>query len=206
MRNILLLKRVFDIISAIMGLIILFPLFLVISILIKLNSPGEIFFRQIRVGRWCTEFKIYKFRTMVVNAENLGPKITIGDDKRVTKIGGFLRKTKLDELPQLINVLTGDMSIVGPRPEVPEYVAIYPQQVKDIVLSVRPGITEWASIQVIDENHILAKSLDPKYTYANKILPQKLGYAVRYVKTRSFFGDLKIILVTLIRLINRQKI
>ena len=199
----MLIKRIFDIICAIVGLVLLSPVFLLIAIFIKFNSSGPVLFRQIRVGRFGREFKIYKFRTMVVGAEILGPKITIGDDSRITPIGKFLRKTKLDELPQLINVLKGDMSIVGPRPEVPEYVATYPQQVKDIVLSVRPGITEWASIKVIDENYILAKADDPKATYLNEVLPKKLGYAVRYVKTRSFIQDLLIISITIIKLIKR---
>jgi len=199
----LLLKRVFDIIVSGFGLIILSPVFIIISICIKFSCSGPVFFRQIRVGKDAKEFAIHKFRTMIVNAEDLGPKITIGNDVRVTNIGKFLRRTKLDELPQLIDVFIGNMSLVGPRPEVPEYVKTYPKEVKDIVLSVRPGITEWASIYMIDESSILAKSIDPRQTYIKEILPKKLGYAVKYVKNRSFLSDLIIIFMTLIKIVRR---
>ena len=199
----MLIKQLFDILAACIGLIILSPVFLVIAILIKSTSVGDIFFRQIRVGRYGREFKIHKFRTMVANAEQIGEKITVGKDIRVTKIGFLLRKTKLDELPQLIDVIYGNMSFVGPRPEVPEYVEFYPADIKNIVLSVRPGITDYASITMIDENVILAKSSNPKQCYIDEIMPQKLAYAVKYVKTRSFFGDLKIIFLTIGKIIIR---
>ena len=199
----MLIKRLFDILAACIGLIVLSPVFLVIAVLIKSTSVGNIFFRQIRVGRNGREFKIHKFRTMVANAEQIGEKITVGKDIRVTKIGALLRKTKLDELPQLIDVICGNMSIVGPRPEVPEYVEFYPADIKYIVLSVRPGITDYASIIMIDENVILAKSNNPKQCYIDEIMPQKLVYAVKYVKTRSFFGDLKIIFLTIGKIIIR---
>ncbi|MCC2626031.1 MAG: hypothetical protein K0R14_1904 [Burkholderiales bacterium] len=198
------IKRIFDIVCSLMGLIILSPLFIIIAVLVKYTTPGPVFFRQIRVGHYGHEFSIYKFRTMVVNAENMGLHITVGDDARVTILGKFLRKTKLDELAQLINVLKGDMSLVGPRPEVPEYVKIYPQEIKDIVLSVRPGITDWASIKMIDENLLLAKVNNPEQMYLNQILPQKLGYAVKYVKTRSFITDLIIIVTTIGRIFIRK--
>ncbi len=199
----MLIKRLFDILAACIGLIILSPVFLVIAVLIKSTSVGNIFFRQIRVGRNGREFKIHKFRTMVANAEQIGEKITVGKDIRVTKIGALLRKTKLDELPQLIDVICGNMSLVGPRPEVPEYLEFYPADIKNIVLSVRPGITDYASIIMIDENVILAKSSNPKQCYIDEIMPQKLVYAVKYVKTRSFFGDLKIIFLTIGKIITR---
>lgn len=199
----MLAKRIFDIIVSLFGLIILAPVFLLIAIIIKITSSGPVFFRQVRVGRHAHNFSIHKFRTMVNNAENIGPHITIGEDKRITFIGKFLRKTKLDELPQLIDVLKGDMSLVGPRPEVPGYVLTYPSEIKDIVLSVRPGITDWASIKMIDENLLLAKAADPVYTYQHEILPQKLDYAVKYVKTRNFIQDLIIIFATLGKIIFR---
>lgn len=199
----MIMKRVFDIISSAIGLILLSPIFLIIALLIKSTSAGGVFFRQDRVGLNGQIFSIYKFRTMVTNAESLGPKITIGKDSRITTIGHILRKTKLDELPQLIDVFLGKMSIVGPRPEVPEYVAFYPTEVKDIVLSVRPGITDWASIKMIDENLILDLSDNPKETYIQKIMPEKLDFAVKYVKTRTFKQDLLIILMTFVKIIKR---
>jgi lipopolysaccharide/colanic/teichoic acid biosynthesis glycosyltransferase len=199
----MLVKRLFDIICSIFGLVILLPFFCIIAILIKSTSRGSVFFRQNRVGLYGKIFAIHKFRTMVTNAETLGPKITIGLDKRVTKIGYLLRKTKLDELPQLIDVLYGTMSLVGPRPEVPEYVALYPQEDKDIIFSVRPGITDWASIKMIDENEILAKSDNPRKIYIQEIMPQKIAFAVKYVKGRSFIEDIIIIFTTFIKIIRR---
>ncbi len=197
-------KRCFDILCALVGLIILAPLFFIIAILIKLTTPGPIFFRQIRVGRYGCEFSIYKFRTMVVNAESLGLRITVGNDTRVTHVGKFLRKTKLDELPQLVNVLLGDMSLVGPRPEVPEYVDTYPKDIKNIVLSVRPGMTDWTSIRLIDENYVLSRANDPKQAYINEVLPQKLADAVKYVKARNFMTDIAIIFITIYRMFIRR--
>jgi len=196
-------KRLFDIFCALLGLILLSPVLLVIILLIKISSDGPIFFRQTRVGRYQQLFQIHKFRTMVVNAEAKGLKITVGNDPRITSIGHFLRKTKLDELPQLIDVLCGDMSLVGPRPEVPEYVKSYPNEVKQIVFSVRPGITDWASIKMIDENEILAKADNPQQAYVEQILPEKLGYAVQYVKTRSLKLDIYLICLTLSKIITR---
>lgn len=197
-------KRIFDIVCSLLGLILLAPFFILIAILVKITTPGPIFFRQIRVGRYGREFSIHKFRTMIVNAQSLGPQITIGHDARITYIGQFLRKTKLDELPQLIDVLQGNMSLVGPRPEVPEYVSTYSREIKEIVLSVRPGITDWASIKMIDENLELAKTNNPKEAYINVVLPEKLAYAVRYVKTRNFLTDLIIILTTIRKIFVRK--
>ena len=197
------IKRVFDIICALCGLIILSPVLLLIIVLIKLTSTGPVFFRQTRVGQYERLFQIHKFRTMIVNAEASGLKITVGRDPRITSIGHFLRKTKLDELPQLIDVLMGTMSLVGPRPEVPEYVQYYTNEIKAIVLSVRPGITDWASIKMIDENDILARASDPQQAYIQQILPEKLAYAVRYVQTRSLRLDVYLILLTISKIFTR---
>ena len=155
------LKRLFDIVFSFLGLLVLSPLFLIIAILIKRDSKGPVFFRGIRVGRFGKPFRIYKFRTMVVNADELGGSPTADNDPRITKAGRFLRKYKLDELPQLLNVLKGEMSLVGPRPEVEEYVKLYSEEEKAI-LSVCPGMTDWASILNADEGAILAKSPDPE--------------------------------------------
>ena len=197
------IKRSFDIICALCGLIILSPVLLLIIVLIKLTSTGPVFFRQTRVGQYEKLFQIHKFRTMIVNAEASGLKIKVGRDLRITSIGHFLRKTKLDELPQLIDVLMGTMSLVGPRPEVPEYVQYYTNEVKAIVLSVRPGITDWASIKMIDENDILARASDPQQAYIQQILPEKLAYAVRYVQTRSLRLDVYLILLTISKIFTR---
>lgn len=197
------IKRVFDIICALCGLIILSPVLLLIIVLIKLTSTGPVFFRQTRVGQYEKLFQIHKFRTMIVNAEASGLKITVGRDLRITSIGHFLRKTKLDELPQLIDVLMGTMSLVGPRPEVPEYVQYYTNEIKAIVLNVRPGITDWASIKMIDENDILARASDPQQAYIQQILPEKLAYAVRYVQTRSLKLDVYLILLTISKIFTR---
>lgn len=189
-------KRLFDLVVSALGLIILSPLFVVISMGIKLESVGPVFFRQERVGRWGKVFSIHKFRTMVVDAERKGLQITVGADPRVTRVGVVLRKYKLDELPQLVDVLIGKMSFVGPRPEVPRYIAYYPVNVADIVLSVRPGITDRASIEYKDENEVLAKASDPHKAYVEEVLPVKISYYLDYVKNRSFLDDLRIILAT----------
>lgn len=187
-------KRVFDLIMSSVGLLVLFPFFIIIGILIKATSRGRIFFRQQRVGRNGVLFYIYKFRTM---KEAAGAEITIGQDSRITNIGHILRKFKIDELPQLINVLKGEMSLVGPRPEVPRYVKFYTPDIYNVVLSVHPGITDWASINMINENYILAQASDPESEYINVIMPKKLEFAVNYVKTRTFWQDCLIIVATL---------
>jgi len=197
----LILKRWFDLLASGLGLIALSPFLMFISLLIKLDSKGSVFFRQERVGRFGKVFRIHKFRTMVTDAERKGLQITVGADARVTRVGGVLRKYKLDELPQLIDVLLGDMSIVGPRPEVPRYVACYPEEMKDVVLSVRPGITDWASIEYKDENRILGLAEDPHRAYVEQVLPVKLEYYINYVRRRTFWGDLKIILATLVAIV-----
>ena len=197
----MILKRWFDLLASGLGLIALSPLLMLIALLIKLDSNGPVFFRQERVGRFGKIFRIHKFRTMITDAERQGLQITVGADARVTRVGGALRKYKLDELPQLIDVLLGDMSLVGPRPEVPRYVACYPEETKDIVLSVRPGITDWASIEYKDENRILGLAEDPHRAYVEQVLPVKLGYYINYVRRRTFLGDLKIILATLVAIV-----
>lgn len=191
------LKRLFDWLMSGLGLLVLSPMFLVIAVAIKLDSSGPVFFRQQRVGRFGRPFGIHKFRTMLVNAEALGMQITVGADSRVTRVGRVLRKYKLDELPQLIDVFSGTMSLVGPRPEVPRYVMYYPATVRDNVLSVRPGITDRASIEFRNENDILGRAVDPHEAYVNEVLPVKLRYYQEYVKTRTFWGDIVIIFDTL---------
>ena len=191
------LKRLFDMICSGCGLLLLSPLFLIIALLIKLESNGPVFFRQERVGLRGRIFRIHKFRTMVVDTEHNGLQITIGEDKRITKVGAVLRKYKLDELAQLIDVFLGEMSLVGPRPEVQKYSAYYPEAIRAEILSIRPGITDWASIQFKDENMLLERSPNPEKTYIEDILPIKQRYYVEYVNNRSFLGDIKIIIKTL---------
>lgn len=193
----MILKRAFDLLASVAGLLAIAPLFLLLAVLIKIDSPGPVFFRQERVGRFGRAFRIHKFRTMVTDAERKGLQITVGADSRVTRVGAVLRKYKLDELPQLIDVALGEMSLVGPRPEVPRYVACYPDDVRSIVLSVRPGITDRASIEYKDENRILGLAEDPHRAYVEEVLPVKLRYYVDYVESRSFAGDLRIIFATL---------
>ena len=189
------LKRLFDVAASAAGLLLLAPLLLAIAVWIRLDSPGPVFFRQERVGLRGQPFRIFKFRSM--RADNAGPQITVGADARITRSGRFSRAYKLDELPQLLNVLLGDMSIVGPRPEVPRYVALYPATVRDEVLSVRPGMTDWASVQYRSESALLAQSPDPERTYVETILPAKLVLCQQYVRERSLLLDLKIIAMTL---------
>ena len=190
-------KRIFDLFFVVPGLIVLAPVFLIIVLLIKLKDGGNVLFKQERVGKHGKLFKVLKFRTMVMNAESLGDKVTTGNDSRITPVGAVLRKYKLDELPQLINVLKGDMSLVGPRPEVPEYVEFYPEEIKKIVLSVKPGITDIASIEFVNENELLSDSKDPVADYKNKVLPIKLAYNVDYVNGRSMWMDFSLIFKTI---------
>lgn len=189
------LKRLFDIAASCIGLLLLAPVLLGIAVWIKRDSSGPVFFRQERIGRHGQPFRIYKFRSM--RQDNAGLQITVGADDRITRSGHFIRAYKLDELPQLINVLLGDMSIVGPRPEVPRYVALYPADVRAEVLSVRPGITDLASVQYRSESTLLAQSSNPEQTYVDTILPAKLALCRQYVRERSFWLDLRIIGMTL---------
>lgn len=186
-------KRLFDLVFSALALVVLAPVLVVVAAWVAADSPGGVFFRQTRVGRNGKLFRIYKFRTMQALAEAAGPAITVGADARITRAGGWLRRTKIDELPQFINVLLGEMSVVGPRPEVPRYVAQYPESVRDLVLSVRPGITDRASIEFRDESHLLGQSSNPEQTYVEQILPIKLRYATEYVQSQTLWGDLKLI-------------
>lgn len=190
------LKRSVDIIFSIVGLLVLSPVLISIAILIKKEDGGPVFYRGVRVARYGMPFKIYKFRTMVVDAERKGGPSTPNNDPRITRIGKFIRRYKLDELPQLINVLKGEMSLVGPRPEVQHYVDMFTGEEKAI-LEVRPGITDWASIHNFNEGHILSESPDSEKTYMEKIRPEKLKLQLEYIKNKSFFIDLKIIFETI---------
>ncbi|HHV38505.1 MAG TPA: sugar transferase [Tepidimicrobium sp.] len=198
--NQLVLKRLFDIVVSFIGLVFLLPIFLIISIIIKLDSKGPIFFRQVRIGKEGRRFKIYKFRTMIVDAEAKGMQLTVDGDNRITRSGHFLRKYKIDELPQLINVLIGDMGFVGPRPEVPKYVAMYNEKQKEI-LKIRPGITDIASIRYRDENAILAQSRDPEQTYINEIMPDKLRLNFKYIENMSVIYDIRLIFETVLKIV-----
>ncbi|WP_431048576.1 sugar transferase [Roseateles sp. L2-2] len=190
-------KRLFDILCAGVGLLLLSPLLLVVAAWIKLDSRGPVMFRQERVGRFGRPFRIHKFRTMRVDAPSLGPQITIGDDARITRSGRWLRASKVDELPQLWDVLRGAMSLVGPRPEVPRYVALYPAELRALVLSVRPGITDPASLTFRNESELLARAEDPEREYVEVVMPMKLGLAADYVRNASLLGDIRLILATL---------
>jgi lipopolysaccharide/colanic/teichoic acid biosynthesis glycosyltransferase len=196
-------KRLFDLLGAAIGLALLSPLLLAIALWIKLDSPGPVFFRQQRVGRFGALFLIHKFRSMSDGAPLAGPELTVGADPRITRAGHVLRRTKLDELPQLIDVLLGTMSLVGPRPEVPRFVAMYPAEMRDKVLSVRPGITDLASIEYVEESALLARAADPERVYIEQIMPAKLQHAARYVEQMSVLGDVRLILATLRRLWTR---
>ena len=189
------LKKIFDITLSLFGLIILLPFMLIIAILIKIDSKGPVFFKQIRVTKNGKEFKIFKYRTMRVGSDKYS-QITVGKDGRITKLGSFLRKYKLDEIPQLINVLIGDMSLVGPRPEVPKYVALYTDEQKEI-LKVRAGITDYASIEFSDENDLLASEENPEKAYIEKIMPKKIELNKKYLSEISILTDIKIILLTI---------
>ena len=195
------IKRGIDILFSLIGLICLFPFFIFISFFIFITSKGGVFFVQLRVGKNNKDFKLYKFRTMFLNSDNKG-LLTVGNnDERITKLGYYLRKNKLDELPQLINVLNGTMSLVGPRPEVRKYVNLYNSEQRSI-LYVKPGITDLASIMYYNENEILANSVNPEQTYINEIMPIKLELNKQYINEMSLLTDLKIIFKTFIKLIN----
>lgn len=186
------------------ALVLLSPLLLVVALRIVTDSRGPVMFRGIRAGRFGRPFRIYKFRTMVVNAEALGGPSTSDSDPRITRVGRSLRKYKLDELPQLINILKGEMSLVGPRPEVPQYVALFTEEEKAI-LEVRPGITDWASIWNPDEGALLAGSEDPEKTYLERIRPNKIRLQLKYVRHQSFCTDLRILVETLKVLAEKPK-
>ena len=195
------IKRLLDIVASFIGLFLLSPVLLIIALLIKRDSPGPVFFRQERIGQYGKPFHIHKFRTMTVAQPSTAMQITVGQDARITRIGAFLRHYKIDELPQLIDVLQGSMSLVGPRPEVPKYVALYPEAVKSIVLSVRPGITDLASIEYRSESELLGKSSNPEQTYIEEVMPAKLAYCVQYVEQQSLWLDIQIIARTFVAIL-----
>ncbi|MDP7319711.1 MAG: sugar transferase [Bacteriovoracaceae bacterium] len=193
------MKSLFDFSISIIAFTFFLPLFMVISALIKLGSKGPIFFKQVRVGKDGKEFKIFKFRTMITDAETKGLQLTVGKDPRITSIGHILRKYKLDELPQLINIIKGEMSFVGPRPEVPKYVSMYNEEQKK-VLQVKPGITDVASLEYIDENELLKDAINPEKMYIEKIMPAKLELNYKYIQNQSLFLDIKIIFQTIFKI------
>ena len=190
------MKRTFDLLLAVCALVLLGPLLLLIAVLIKLDDGGPVLYRGVRIGRDGAPFRIGKFRTMVVNADRLGGPSTPDDDPRITKPGRWLRRSKLDELPQLINVVKGEMSFVGPRPEVAQEVALYSDEERAL-LSVRPGITDWASIRFRDEGAILRGAADPHEAYRRVIRPEKMRLALEYVRTGSLATDVRILVATL---------
>lgn len=192
--------RFFDFILSLVGLVVLAPIFIVLAIWIKIDSKGPVFYKQVRVGQNGIDFGLFKFRSMVVDADKKGLITVGGRDPRITRSGYFIRKYKLDELPQLINVLLGDMSLVGPRPEVRKYVELYTDE-QQRVLSVKPGITDYASIEYMDENEILGKSNDPEKTYIEEIMPEKIKYNMKYIQNKNVSEYFKVIFLTLLKIV-----
>ena len=193
-------KRAMDIVISAAALCVLWPVLLLIALAIVIDDPGPVFYRQVRVGRGGRPFRIFKFRTMVVDAEKKGLSITVGRDSRITRVGAFLRKTKLDELAQLLNVLAGQMSFVGPRPEVPRYVELYTPYQRQVLL-VRPGITDYASIAYRNENELLAGADDPEKMYIETVMPDKIELNMKYLREISPLADIRLILRTIIAVI-----
>ena len=198
------MKRCFDFVLSLMGLIALLPVFIVVACMVK-KDGGPVFYRQQRVGKHGTLFNIYKFRSMVIDADKTGAKVTASHDPRITRIGSLLRKTKIDELPQLFNVLIGDISLVGPRPEVPYYVSKWPDACKKTILSVKPGITDYATLYYNDEQAVLAKAEDPEKAYLKEVMSHKLRMYEQYVKDQNFWLDIRIILATLLKIVGLGK-
>ena len=196
----LFLKRVMDIVISGGALLVIWPVLLLIALAIKIDDPGPVFYRQVRVGRNGKTFRIFKFRTMVVDADKKGLQITVGRDHRITRVGALLRKTKLDELAQLINVFTGEMSFVGPRPEVPKYVDLYTPYQRQVLL-VRPGITDYASIAYRNENDMLEGAEDPERMYIDVIMPDKIELNMKYLREISPLADIRLIFTTIIAVI-----
>lgn len=194
-------KRCFDLFSSFFGILLLSPIFLIVAIAIKCSSKGPVLFKQERVGKGGKTFKIMKFRSMIVDAEAKGMQITTDGDNRITKVGKFIRKTKIDELPQLFNVFIGQMSFVGPRPEVPKYVAMYNEEQRQ-VLSVKPGITDLASIEFRNENDLLDGDDDPEIKYIQEIMPAKLELNLKYISKAGFFYDIGLIFKTIGKVIS----
>ena len=196
----LVLKRLMDVVISGCALAVIWPVLLLIALAIKIDDPGPVFYRQVRVGKNGKEFRIYKFRTMVVDADKKGLQITVGRDNRITRMGALLRKTKLDELAQLINVFTGEMSFVGPRPEVPKYVSLYTPYQRQVLL-VRPGITDYASIAYRNENDLLEGADDPEKMYIETIMPDKIERNMKYLREISPLADIRLILSTIVAVI-----
>ena len=194
------LKRLMDVVISGGALLVIWPVLLLIALAIKIDDPGPVFYRQVRVGRGGKEFRIFKFRTMVLDADKKGLAITVGRDNRITRMGALLRKTKLDELAQLINVFTGEMSFVGPRPEVPKYVNLYTPYQRQVLL-VRPGITDYASIAYRNENDMLEKAEDPERMYIDVIMPDKIELNMKYLREISPLADIRLILSTIVAVI-----
>jgi lipopolysaccharide/colanic/teichoic acid biosynthesis glycosyltransferase len=198
-----LIKRAFDIVAAASGLLALSPVLAVVAAAIKLDSPGPVLFKQKRVGRNFRIFRIYKFRTMTVNTA--GRELTVGADPRITRVGGFLRRTKIDELPQLLNILRGDMTLVGPRPEVPSYVELFRRDYEEL-LKVRPGLTDLASLKYRDESAILARAENPEAEYIRRLLPDKIQLSKEYIRRSSFSYDLTLIFETLRQIVAPRRV
>jgi len=195
------LKRIFDICFSLIGLILLLPIFLFISILIIIDSKGGVFYKQVRVGKDEIDFKLFKFRSMRTDSDKKGLLTVGGRDSRITRMGYYIRKYKIDELPQLINVLLGDMSLVGPRPEVRRYTDLYNDEQKK-VLSVKPGITDYASIEYSNENELLGKADNPERVYIDEIMPAKLKLNLRYIQEQGLLTDVKIIIKTILKILS----
>lgn len=193
-------KRLMDVLLSAGALLVLWPLFLLVAVAIKADDPGPVFYRQVRVGRGGRPFRIFKFRTMVTDADRKGPAITVGRDSRITRVGAFLRRTKLDELAQLLNVLRGEMSFVGPRPEVPRYVELYTLYQRQVLL-VRPGITDYASIAYRNENDMLEGVDDPERLYIEEIMPAKIELNMKYLREISPLADIRLILKTVVAVV-----
>ncbi len=196
------IKRYFDIIVAAIGLVVLSPVFLICAILVRWLDGAPIVFSQVRVGRYGKTFLIHKFRTMCVGNSGSGNSVTAANDDRITPVGKFLRRFKLDELPQLINVLAGDMSLVGPRPEVPHLFLQYPEDLRIVMSDLRPGITDYASLEYVDESSMLTGVDNPEKVYLENILPRKSRYIKQYANTKSFYSDLKLIIRTVLKLLH----
>lgn len=197
------MKRAFDLIVAALAVLVLLPLLLLLALAVALTSPGGAFFAQTRVGKGGTEFRLLKFRSMRPGSEAKGQLTVGGRDPRITAVGHFLRKTKLDELPQLFNILKGEMSLVGPRPEVRKYVALYSAEQRQ-VLQVRPGLTDYASLEYFEENALLGASENPEETYIQEVMPAKLALNAKYIEDMGLGTDLKILLRTAVRIVGRR--
>lgn len=202
----LVLKRVFDFVLSGLAIFVLLPLFIVVAAAIKFDSPGPVFFRQTRVGRAGQLFRIFKFRSMVDGASRTGTALTVRADPRITRVGAFLRDRKIDELPQLINVFVGDMSFVGPRPEVPKYLEFYSPDQRAVILSMRPGITDYAAIYFRDESNMLDGESDPVNVYRHRIMPIKFALYERYSREVGLLNDLRLIIGTLTLLVSSKNL